>query len=729
MTQDHKAAFREEAQELLADLETTLLELEDEPANMENIGRAFRALHTIKGAGAMFGFDDIAAFTHQLEATFDLVREGRIPVTKDLVRLTLASGDHIRCLLEGPEGGPAFDPAKGQELLASLSDLVAGHSGNPPSPDSRVPPDTSDHSLAASDQQSPELTGEGLVTYRIRFRPDSNILLTGTNPFFLLDELHGLGACTVTAQVNHIPPLHELDPETCVTFWDIILTSALGTDAIKDVFIFVEDECELSIEIIARDDDASDVADPEELMKYKKLGEILVERGDLKPNAVESALRLQKPIGQLLVETGAVDQGLVESALVEQQHVKKLTRERSDSTSSSTIRVPAEKLDTLVDLVGELVTVQARLSQTSALRNDPDFLSIAEEVERLTVELRDNTMNIRMVPIGSTFSKFKRLVHDLSAELGKEVVMVTEGAETELDKTVIEHLNEPLVHLIRNSIDHGIELPEARTAAGKDIQGLVHLSAVHSGSHVLIEIKDDGAGLDPEAIRAKAIAKGIISPEAELTEKEIFALIFTPGFSTAAQVTNISGRGVGMDVVKRRIDALRGSIEVNSRKGIGTTITLKLPLTLAIIEGLLVKIAEAHFVLPLSIVEECVELSAEQRAKANGRHFIGLRDEIVPYVRLRERFAIDGDIPPIEQIVVTESTGGRMGFVVDSVVGEHQTVIKNLNRVYRDVEEISGATILGDGTVALVIDAAKLVQNIESEEQSELHIHTDKRLN
>lgn len=729
MKQDHRAAFREEARELLADLETTLLELEDEPEDMENIGRVFRALHTIKGAGAMFGFDDIATFTHQLEATFDLVREGKIPVTKELVRLTLASGDYIRRLLEGTENICSTDQEKGRELLASLNDFVAEHSGGSSTTDSVIKSDKSIDPPLTTDDESDQSTPESQVTYRIRFRPNSDILLTGANPFLLLNELHELGPCTVTAQVNHIPPLNELDPEACLTFWDIILTTGSGIDAIKDVFIFVEDECELSIEVIAREDESSSVLDEEEPKTYKRLGEILVERGDLQPGEVENALRLQKPIGQLLVETGAVDPGLVESALVEQQHVRKVSRERSDTASSSTIRVPAEKLDTLVDLVGELVTVQARLSRTAALRNDPEFISIAEEVERLTVELRDNTMNIRMVPIGSTFTQFKRLVHDLSADLGKQVVLVTEGAETELDKTVIEHLNEPLIHLIRNSIDHGIELPADRLAARKSAQGTLHLSAAHSGSHVLIEIRDDGAGLNADAIRAKAVEKGIIPPEAELSEKEVFGLIFTPGFSTAAEVTSISGRGVGMDVVKRRIDALRGSIDVDSRRGLGATITLKLPLTLAIIEGLLVQIGEAYFVLPLSIVEECVELTAEQRAGANGRHFIGLRDEIIPYVRLRERFAIEGEIPQIEQIVVTESTGGKMGFVVDSVIGEHQTVIKNLNRVYRDVEEISGATILGDGTVALIIDAARLIRNLESEEQSELRIQADKRLN
>jgi len=323
------------------------------------------------------------------------------------------------------------------------------------------------------------------------------------------------------------------------------------------------------------------------------------------------------------------------------------------------------------------------------------------------------------LPIGTTFNKFKRLVRDLSNELGKEVVLTTDGAETELDKTVIERMNDPLVHLIRNSIDHGIEPPADREAAGKPRQGTVHLSAVHSGAHVLIRITDDGAGLDKEAIRAKAVEKGLIAPDVELAEKEVFDLILAPGFSTAAKLSSVSGRGVGMDVVKRSIDALRGSIEIGSSRSSGTTITLKLPLTLAIVDGLLVQVGEGYFVVPLSVVEECVELTREDISKAHGRRMSYVRGEIVPYIRLRDRFMVNGGRPAIEQIVITEAAGGRFGFVVDTVIGEHQTVIKSLGRMYRNVEGISGATILGDGTVALILDVPKLVREVEMEEQRE----------
>jgi two-component system chemotaxis sensor kinase CheA len=307
-------------------------------------------------------------------------------------------------------------------------------------------------------------------------------------------------------------------------------------------------------------------------------------------------------------------------------------------------------------------------------------------------------------------------VRDLSKELGKEIELTTEGAETELDKTVIEKLNDPMVHLIRNCIDHGVETPDFRSNIGKPAQGMIHLSAKHSGAYVLIEIVDDGAGLDADVIRSKAVEKGMIVPDAELTEKEIYSLILAPGFSTAKTVTNVSGRGVGMDVVKRAIDNLRGSIGITSQKGIGTTITLRLPLTLAIIEGLLVQIGKEYFVLPLSVVEECVELTREDIANAHGRHLANVRGQIVPYISLREQFAINGKKPEIEQIVIVGVEGHRVGFVIDNVIGEHQTVIKTLGRVYKDIEGISGATILGDGTVALILDIQKLVQIAEREE-------------
>jgi two-component system chemotaxis sensor kinase CheA len=351
----------------------------------------------------------------------------------------------------------------------------------------------------------------------------------------------------------------------------------------------------------------------------------------------------------------------------------------------------------------------------------PELRSIAEHVDRLTAELRDSTMSIRMLPIGTTFSKFNRLVRDLSSELGKEVILTIDGAETELDKTVIERIHDPLVHLIRNSIDHGIESPGVRASNGKPRQGTVHLSAIHSGANVLISIEDDGAGLNKEAIRKKAVENGLISPDVELSEKEVFGLIFAPGFSTAGKVTNVSGRGVGMDVVKSGVEALRGAIDIASREGAGTTITLKLPLTLAIVDGLLVKIADANFVLPLSIVEECVELTNGGGAAGHGRQVTFIRGEIVPYIRLRERFSIDGPAPPIEQIVVTETMGGRIGFVVDKVIGQHQTVIKNMGKIYRNVKGVSGATILGDGTVALIVDVPQIVQGAAALEDGPVH--------
>ncbi|MCL4490598.1 MAG: chemotaxis protein CheA [Nitrospirae bacterium] len=702
----HRETFREEANELLTELETALLELEETPDDTELIGRVFRAMHTIKGSGAMFGFDDIAAFTHEVETAFDLVRNGKTAVTKGLIDLTLSARDQIRAMLN-PSDTETVDVVKAGELVAAFRELVTGKKKD------ACPSAPASGKGSPSAQVSAGVKSEK-ATYRVRFHPARDIFMCGTNPLCLLNEMRGLGNCRIVAQLEAVPPLEDLNPGECYTYWDIILTTDQGINAIKDVFIFVEDSSDLKIDVIddgGRLDTESD---------YKRLGEILTERGDLTTDDLQKTLSAQKRIGELLIETGTIEPGHVESALAEQKHVKEIRKERQSTESISSIRVPSEKLDKLVDLVGELVTVQARLSQTAAAGNDSTLLSISEEIERLTWELRDNTMNIRMIPIGTTFSKFKRLVRDLSGELGKEIEMTTDGAETELDKTVIEKLNDPLVHLIRNSIDHGIEMPGEREAAGKPKQGTVHLSAVHSGTSVLIRIKDDGKGLDAETIRAKAAERGLIASDAELSDRELFELILLPGFSTAKNITNVSGRGVGMDVVKQALGALRGHIEIASTKGEGTTITLRLPLTLAIIEGLLVKIADDCFVFPLSVVEECVELTRKDVTDSHGRNLANVRGQIIPYIRLRERFAIGGDLPEIEQIVIIGSDGCRTGFVVDNVIGEHQTVIKSLGRFYRDTEGLSGATILGDGTVALILDINKLVRNAELDEQAAL---------
>lgn len=697
----HRQAYKEEAYELLAELESSLLELEETPEDTDLIGRVFRAMHTIKGSGAMFGFDDIAAFTHEVETVFDMVRNGRIKVTRDLVNLTLKARDLIKGMLDASEGeGDAVEGAATASVIAGLRLLVPA-----------APSDGVKRTSPASAVPSESKEGKA-VTYRIRFLPSPDVTANGTNPLMLLAELRQLGTCHIVAQMARVPQLELINPEHCYLFWDVILTTKRGIDAIRDVFIFIEDDCDLKIDVI----DDGGILDVDS--DYKKLGIILLERGDLTAQDMEAILAKQKRFGELLVEHGVVTPEKVTSALIEQQHVKEVRKERQTQESASSIRVPAEKLDILVNLVGELVTVQARLSQTATGRADALLVNIAEEVERLTNELRDTALNIRMLPIGTTFSKFKRLVRDLSVELGKDIEMTTEGAETELDKTVIEKLNDPLVHLIRNSIDHGIEAPDERVAVGKPRQGTVHLGAVHSGDSVLITITDDGKGLDREAIRAKGIERGIVSATAELSDKEIFGLIFAPGFSTAKTVTSVSGRGVGMDVVKRAIEALRGTIDIQSERGLGTVITIKLPLTLAIIESLLVKIGHDCFVIPLSIVEECVELTREDVRNAHGRNLATVRDQIVPYIPLRERFLVRSEQPDIEQIVITQVGGKRVGFVVDNVIGEHQTVIKSLGKMYRDVQGLSGATILGDGSVALILDIPCLVREVELEQMA-----------
>jgi len=692
MIDQHRQAFKEEAYELLTELESSLLELEERPDDQDLIGRVFRAMHTIKGSGSMFGFDDIAGFTHEVETIFDMVRNGKLQVTGRLVNLTLAARDQIRAMLDAADSGAGTDLEATAGIIVGLREL-AGFQG------AEAPVQKEEAKEAPRDP----------VTYRIRFVPSRDIFITGTNPLTLLAELKELGTCTVVAQTGGFPSLEEMDPEGCYVYWDLILTTDQGENAIRDVFIFVEDDCELKIGAIAEHSRYDEQQD------YKKLGEILLERGDITPQEMEAVLAQQKRFGELAVSQGILHEGKVQSALAEQKHLKEVRQEKQVADSSSSIRVPAERLDLLVNLVGEMVTVQARLSQTAAQHGEPELLAIAEEVERLTAELRDSALNIRMLPIGSTFSKFKRLVRDLSAELGKQIEMTTEGAETELDKTVIEKLNDPLVHLIRNSIDHGIELPEAREAAGKPARGTVHLGAVHSGDSVLITIADDGAGLDKDAIRTKGIERGIISASAELSEKELFGLIFAPGFSTAKTISSVSGRGVGMDVVKRAIEALRGSIDVSSVRGRGTRITVRIPLTLAIIESLLVKIGNDCFMMPLSLVDECVELTREDVARSHGRNLAHVREQLVPYIPLRSRFGIGGCAPDIEQIVITRVDGVRVGFVVDHVIGEHQTVIKSLGRAYKDTEGISGATILGDGSVALILDIPQLVQAVEME--------------
>ncbi len=699
MSQDdlHRHAYLEEARELLTDLEASLLELERLPHDADLLHKIFRALHTIKGSGAMFGFDDIADFTHDVESVFDRIRNGILTVNREILDLSLQACDHIRCLLEADDGLGQDRIEKGQRLLDGFR---AFDSLETPEPALSVPP--------APREPAPALGPVRI--FRLRVKPHAGILATGNNPLHLLEDLHALGDCSVYAHHDAVGDLASIDPCACLTWWDCVLRTEAGHDALANVFVFVEDECDLTIDLL----DDGCLGDGE--AAHRRLGEILIARGDITPDDLEAALANQQRLGDILVARGAATPPQVISALAEQEVVARLRQagpHRPDTVSS--LRVAADKLDALVDLVGELVIVQSQIRQAVEEQGDPRLRGLAEHLERLSNNLRDSTLSIRMLPIGTMFAKFHRLVRDLTMELGKNIDLVTSGEETELDKTVIERLSDPLVHLLRNSIDHGVERPDVRRAAGKPEKGTIRLSAAHAGGEVRITVADDGAGLDAGAIRARAEQRGLVPSGIELSPKELYHLIFLPGFSTARTVTNISGRGVGMDVVKRAIDALRGTVDIDSEPGRGTVISVRLPLTLAIIDGLQIQVGAEYYVVPLALVEECVELP---RAEADaGRGIVNLRGEAVPCLRLRDFFGINGQPPPIEPIVMVTVEGGLVGIAVDRVVGEHQTVIKSLGRLYRNVEEFSGATIKGDGAMALILDVPALVRRAAQAEE------------
>lgn len=744
---ESREIFREEAFDLLAELESTLLELESSPDDPDLVNRAFRSLHTIKGSGAMFGFDDIAEFTHSVESVFDKIRNEELKVTRELISVTFAARDHILALLGGPEAADeAGDaaPERGRAILAQVQELLNGPA-SAATPEPEPEPEPVRTAAPAEPGPAPDAAPQtpGLKAWRIRIRPRDPRIDKRLDLEALFSGLRELGPCVVRVDHGNLPDLPDLDPRTLYLSWVVDLTTSAERSDILDLFFFADIDFDVDIRPAEglpeeRDLDrplavfpasapaqAVAAALPEDAPidfdllaeRPPKLGEILVEDGVIKPEDLHQALQQQKPIGRILTESGLASEQQVEQAVARQrQQSREASGAKQQKESSSSLRVAAEKLDTLVDLVGELVIVQAQISQLVSGHGDSQLTALSEQLERLSADLRDSTLGIRMLPIGTAFSKFRRLVRDLSSELGKDIELVTRGEETELDKTVLERLGDPLVHLLRNSIDHGIDMPEERRAAGKRPQGLILLEAEHSGSEVLIRITDDGKGMDPEVIRRKAVEKGLVAADAELSEQETLKLIFQPGFSTAAQVTSISGRGVGMDVVHRAIDSLRGAIEIKSAKGQGTTITIRLPLTLAIIEGLQVQVADGSYVIPLSLVEECVELHRRDVDETGRQRIINLRGELVPYIHLRQWFELDGPGPEIEQIVITGVEGRRVGIVVDNVIGEHQTVIKSLGRVYRDVEGISGATIKGDGSLALILDVPRLVRSVAADQ-------------
>ena len=635
---DPVETFRQEAQELLEQIEQGLLDLAHSPGDRDLVDAVFRGLHTLKGSGAMFGFDALAAFTHHCETAFDRVRKGEVAATPELVAVVLAAQDHMRALAEGQ---PASEEA-GQALLAELHRVV----------------ESADSSVAVA-PSAPDLN-----TWRVRFSLPADALMNGTRPLPLLDELRDLGDCRVVAVTDAIPPLEALVPTECHLAWDVTLVTKHGRDAIEDVFIFVIDDMTLDIQAIG--------AEP------VKAASAVVET---------ATAEVETPV---LADAGSAS-------------------DIRGGKTGDTVRVPAERLDEMMDRVGELVIAQSRLKSLAAASTDMALRSVAEEIERLASEMRDTMMVVRMVPIAQLFGRFRRLIHDLARDTGKTIELSTEGETTELDKTVIERLADPLIHLIRNAADHGLETPEQRLAAGKPAAGQVVLAARQSGAEVVITITDDGRGVDRARVRAKAEENGLIQPGQVLSDNELLQLIFAPGFSTAAAITNLSGRGVGMDVVKRTIEGLRGSIELTSNPGEGSVVSLRIPLTLAIIDGLLVRVGTDRYVIPLAAVEECVELSVEQDLRSTGRSLITLRDQLVPFIRLRSLFATGLAADPHQKVVVVAVGQERVGLVVDQILGDHQTVIKPLSSFHADVGTFSGATILGDGGVALILDISHLV--------------------
>jgi two-component system chemotaxis sensor kinase CheA len=615
--------FLLEAEELLADIEQSALGLASEPAPEETVNRLFRAFHTIKGSSAMCGLDEVAGFTHHVESLLDQARAGTIPVSDELSKTVLRSADQIKLLIDAAQGGAGPQAESVEALVRAVA----------------------------------QFGKTTLRTWTIRFRPDRALLANGGNPVALLRDLRGLGECEVTADLDEVPPLDELQADACYLRWTISLRTEADENAIRDVFLFVEDGGRLEI-------------------------------------AAEEA-----------------------PAVTDEKSPSAVSPERKPAVKDATVRVPADRLDRLVNLVGEFVMNHSCMAQAVEQSGVTEIVNSVQILERLVGELRDQVLGIRMLPIDTLFGRFRRLVHDLAEELGKDAELVTEGGETELDKSILDQLGEPVVHCMRNCLDHGIEPAVERAAKGKPRRATIRLSAAHSGPSVVIAIEDDGRGINREAVRAKAVERQLISANASLSDRDILNLILLPGFSTAKQVTNVSGRGVGMDAVKRQIDLLRGTLAIESEPGKGTRVSIALPLTLAIIDGLLVETGGERFILPMAAVAENVELQRAERERHNGRNLLTVGGRLAPYIDLREAFGLGGEAPPIEKVVIVQHGEDRVGLVVERVLGTHQTVIQSLGRFYRNVQVVSGATIMGDGRVALILDVPQVVRYADQDKR------------
>lgn len=668
MTDKLLEIFLDEAQELVADLEKALLKLEGDLNNAEGIGTIFRAMHTLKGSAGMFGFDGVNNITHHLESIFQDIRDGSRHMDMAVLATTFKTLDHLRNLMLDPKLENTEVRNKHEELLAEIAALHANESINQVS--------------SAVGGSLEKVSSEVVSTYYIYILPGTQILRNGTNPFYLIEDLLGLGSGLVLPFFKELPTLKDIAPDNSYMGFEVVLNTSKPQSDIQEVFMFVEGDCELIIEKIADTDLLKDQLTSEQLWKNNNLS---------------------SPIG-LEVIISVVNQAQGKAAV-------KSDLQKSQNGKATSIRVDSDRLDDLMNLVSELVTTQARLSLYSTENTSGELAIISESVEKITRRLRDNAFSMSLVPLENLVVRFQRLVRDLSKDLNKEIQFKAEGTDTEIDKSIIEKLTDPLLHLLRNSIDHGIETTADRLKKGKSAQGMVLLKSYYSGANVIIEISDDGAGIDTARVRAKAISKGIIEEDTQLSDKEIIDLIFLPGFSTASQVTGVSGRGVGMDVVKRNISDLRGEIEVSTVLHKGTTFIIKLPLTLSIVDGLLVKVGTTDFVLPLGSVAKCYEVETVA-LESTFNQWTTLEGARTPFLFLRRDFGITENKPVLSQIIKVPYNNSHVGIAVDKIEGEYQAVLRPLGHLYHGQDEFSGATILGDGSVALVLDPNKLIKKL-----------------
>jgi two-component system chemotaxis sensor kinase CheA len=704
--------FAEEAQELLVEMENALLALEDTPDDSEMINSLFRAMHTIKGSSGLFGFNVIVEFTHEAETILDQVRNNEKNLDYTLISVLLDCKDHTASLLAHCIN--SSDEELSEELKNIGNDLIIKITGKTDFQNPENIPIT--ETVLENTSEDADPTNCWFIS--LAFKIDA--FRMGVDPLSFIRYMKSNGVIqAILLLTPAMPESKNFDPESCYLEYKIAYKTDFDKKAIEDIFEFASDDCEIVIvapnsqveKYIALLDGLSD--DHVQLLSNMLLDVGMLTEADISKAVTQtkSSVSDEEPLVEDLNAQKVDQHGFVDEKLQKQTTIKKQV-----TPESNYIRVDSAKLGHLINLVGELVISGAAINLMVERHGLLEVEEVAETMGTLVSDIRDTALDLRMVPIGETFSRFRRVVRDISKELNKDIQLTITGGETELDKTVVEKINDPLTHLIRNSLDHGIETPEQRLVSGKDPKGNIQLNAYHESGHIVIQIIDDGIGLDTDKILTKAIKNGLISEDHNLTEQETYNLIFAAGLSTKAQATDLSGRGVGMDVVKKNIESLRGSVNVGSVPGQGTTITIQLPLTLAIIDGFMVEASRERYIIPLSMVEECVEMNSSEWEVNDVSHYVNLRGEALPYLRLSDYFSETGSITKEkrESLVVVRFGQRKAGFVVDKLHGEHQTVIKPLGKVFEKMAGLTGATVLGDGNVALILDVQGLIKKATS---------------